>query len=247
MDVFGPPLATHGPNKILVAVFALIALAAFWGAWSSVSSNSPDKSAETFAAVFYLVVAAVLAASAFWMSRRRVVLYPEGLSYSSFFGEKNIRWDDLLHFYYRATKRSINFIPIGTYYWFRLVDTHGQSIRFGSGLAETSALANRLLELTQGPLLRRIASQFDSGTDVDFGRIRVNRQSGVVVKKSWGRLKRIPWNEVHSFAIKRGHFYIWRVGEKRATGPAISDVPNAFALLGLLNIVFTPSEPSVQS
>jgi hypothetical protein len=86
--------------------------------------------------------------------------------------------------------------------------------------------------------VKRIASQFDSGADVDFGPMSVNRQSGVALRKLWGRVERIPWNEVHSYDIRRGHFYIWRVGKKRANGPAVAKVPNVFALLGLLNIIF---------
>lgn len=76
--------------------------------------------------------------------------------------------------------------------------------------------------------------------DVDFGPIRVNRQGGIA-KKSWGRLIRIPWNEVRSYAIQSGHFYIWRVGKKFPIRLAIAKVPNAFALLGLLNIIFKSS------
>jgi hypothetical protein len=238
MNAFGPPLATHGPNKIVVSIFALLAAGAFWLVWADLHRDGPDKADGPVDAAVHLAFAFPLVAAALWTSRRRVVLYPEGLSYSNLVGEKQVRWDDIERFHYRATKRSVNLIPVGTYYWFRLVDTQGQKISFGSGLTRAASLGNKLLELTQIPLLRRVASQFDSGVDVDFGPIRLNRQSGVVVKKSWGRHKQIPWTEVHSYAIKNGHFYIWRVGEKRATGPAIANVPNAFALLGLLNIIF---------
>jgi hypothetical protein len=247
MNVFGTPVATHGPRRIDVVVFALLAVGAFWLAWLALRQEGPDKAAGPYEAAICVAVGVSLAALALWNSRRSVVLYPEGLSYSNLFGEKQIRWDDLTRFYYQATRQSINFIPVGTYHWFRLIDSQGQTIRFGSGLAKTAALASELMELTQGPLLRRIATQFDSGVDVDFGPIRVNRQSGIVVKKSWGRLDRIPWNEVHSYAIQRGHFYIWRVGKKRTTGPAIAKVANAFALLGLLNIILKPSDPAALS
>ena len=241
MNVFGPPLATHGPKKIVVAIFALLAVGAFWLAWSALRQEGPDKSSGPFEAAICLAVALPLAAFALGMSRRRLTLFSEGLTYSSIFGEKQVRWDNIVRFHYQATKQSVNFIPVGTYYWFRFVDSEGQKLRFGSGLARTESLANELLQLTQAPLLRRIASEFDSGADVDFGPIRINRQSGIVIKKSFGRLKRIPWSEVKSYAIQSGHFYIWRVGENRTSGPAISRVPNAFALHGLLDIVFKPS------
>ena len=240
MDVFGPPLAIHGPRKTVVAVFALLATGALWLAWSALRQDGPVEAA------IYVAVATPFAALALWMSRRRVALYREGLSYSSLFGERQVRWDNILRFYYQATKQSVNFIPVGTYYWFRLVDSQGQKVRFGSGLIKTASRGAKLLEFPQGPLLKRIASEFDSGSDVDFGPIRVNRQGGIMVKKSWGRTKHIPWSEVHSYAIEGGHFYIWRIGEKRTSGPALAKVPNAFALLGLLNIIFKSPGPSVQ-
>jgi hypothetical protein len=232
VNIFGPPVATHDSNKIVVVILGLLAAGAVYFAWLAGQSSG-----DAAGVVFCLVIALLFGFWAVWAWKRRVVLHPEGLSYSSLFGEKQMRWDNLTQFYYQATKRSVNFIPIGTYYNFRLVDADGQKIRMGTGLSNGADLAQKLLELTQVPLLRRLATQFDSGADVDCGPIRINRQNGIVVKKLFGK-RQLAWSEVQSYAIQRGHFYIWRTGEKRTTGPAISSVPNAFALLGLLNIIF---------
>ena len=45
-----------------------------------------------------------------------------------------------------------------------------------------------------------------------------------------------------SFAIQKGRFYIWKVGEKRTTGRDLHHVFNAFALLALLKSIFRPEE-----
>lgn len=247
MNVFGTPVAVHGPRKIDIIVFALLAVGAFWLAWLALQQEGSDKVAGQYEAGICVAVGLPLLAIALWNSRLRVALYPEGISYSNFFGEKQIRWDDLASFYYQAAKNSINFIPIGTSYWFRLIDSQGQKIRFGSGLNKSAALSSELLELTQGPLLRRIATQFDSGVDVHFGPMRLSRQGGIVIRNSWGRLIRIPWDKVHSYAIQSGHFYIWQVGKRFPIGHAIAKVPNAFALLGLLNIIFKSSDSAAVS
>jgi hypothetical protein len=231
MSFFGPPLAIHGPKKAIVALFLLLAVGALWLGWAV---------RDTTGRTACVVVGMVLSVLGLWMSRRRVVLYPEGLSYSGLFGQKQLRWDDIVRFYYQGTKQSVNLIPVGTYYWLRLIDSQGQRVRFGSGLARTASLAQKVVELTQAPLLKRIASAFDSGVDVDFGPIRINRQTGIT-KKGWlGRTKLIPWSEVRSYAIQEGHLYIWRIGEKRTAGYPISNVPNAFALLALLDVIFKP-------
>jgi hypothetical protein len=242
MNAFGLPLAIHGPKKPLVSALLVVAAGMFWLGWLALHQDGSTQFEDRVETGWCVAIGLGFAIWALWLSRRRVILYPEGISYSSIFGEKQIRWTDLTRFYYQATKQSINFVPVGTYYWFRLIDSQGQKMRFGSGLSNTAILANKLLELTQVPLLNKIASEFDTGIDVDFGPIRIQRQNGISVKKSFGRMKQIPWNELHSYAIQSGHFYIWRVGEKRTTGPAIANVPNAFALLGLLNIILKPSE-----
>ena len=239
MNIFGQPVSSHGPNKIAVWIFAALTAGSLWLIWLDLHKTGPDKANGPADAAIHLTFAVLLAIAALWVSRQLLILYPEGLSYANLLGEKQFRWDDVHHFYYQATKRSINFIPIGTYYyWFRLIDSQGQKIRFGSSLSQASVLADKLVELTQGPLLKRIAAQFDSGVDVGFGPIVVGKQSGIAIRKSFGGVKHIAWDEVHSFAIKSGRFYIWRAGENRTIGTAIAKVPNAFALLSLLNIIF---------
>lgn len=244
MNVFGPPLAEYGPRKSDIIVFALLAVGAFWLAWLALQQTGDDKAAGRYEAAICLAVGIPLAILALWNSRRRVVLYKEGLSYSSLFGEKQVHWDNVNRLYYKATKMSVNFIPIGTAYWIRITDNHGQRVRFGSGLVKMASLTAKVLELAQGPLLEKIATEFDAGADIEFGPIRVNRQSGVAIKKLWGRTKQIPWCEVHSYRIEEGRIYIWRKGEKRAAGIPISEVPNVFALLARLDIIFKPTEAS---
>lgn len=244
MIVFGAPLAEHTSNKVVTTILAGLGVGALWLAVLDTNKRSQDWQVD-FA--IHIAFAVLFAALAVWIFRLGVVLHAEGVSYSNLLGEKQMRWDDVAQFYYRATKRRVNFIPIGTYYSFKLIDTGGQKISFGSGLARPAALGTKLIEMTRGPLLKRAADSFDAGADVDFGPVRINRQSGMTVKKSWGRSKHIPWNEVHSYAIQQGHFYIWRVGEKRATGLAIATIPNAFVLLGILNAIFKPSEQKTGS
>jgi len=242
MNVFGPPLAIHGSRKSDIIVFAFLACGAFWLAWLAFQQTGDDKTAGRYEAAICVAIGIPLATLASWNSQRRVVLYAEGLSYSNLLGERQVRWDSVRRLYYQATKMSVNFIPVGTVYWIRIIDDRGQKIRFGSGLVKAALLATKVLELAQGPLLNRIATEFGAGADIEFGPVRVNRESGIVIKKLWGRTKHIPWNEVHSYRIERGSIYIWRTGEKRVAGIPISKVPNAFALLALLNIIFAPAE-----
>jgi hypothetical protein len=154
MNVFGPPLATHGPRKSDIVVFALLAVGALWLALQQTGDN---KTTGQYEAAICVAIGIVLAILALWNSRRRVVLYDEGLSCSSLFGERQVRWDGISRLYYQGTKMGVNFIPIGTARSIRIIDDQGQKVRFGSELAKTAALVTKVLELAQGPLLNLVA------------------------------------------------------------------------------------------
>ena len=192
---------------------------------------------------FRICALALLAVTVFWFFWLRSVqlsLHPDGVSYRSLFGEKEMRWETLERFYYEATKRSVNFIPIGTYYLFRLVDADGKKLRFGNRLERPGQLGQKLIEQTYPELFKKIADRFSGGQELDFGAIRVSRSGGIKIKKLF-RFQEIPWDQVSSCAIQKGTFYVWRVGEKRTHGPSLRHVPNAFVLLGLLNTLRKPS------
>lgn len=225
--MLGPPLETYKPNKgVLIAlaiglILALLIQKDIKGGW-----------------LLALCGPFVLALG--WVLSVRVSLHQEGISYQSFLGSKEMRWDEVERFYYSATKQSINFIPIGTYYTFKLVDSRGQKISFGNRVERRAELGTKLLQCTFDPLLRKLASLFNAGSELDFGPIRVIRDKGVKIKRLFG-YKEIPWDQVADYRIDQGQFYVWRVGQKRTTGTPISSIPNAFVLLALLDNIFRPS------
>jgi hypothetical protein len=244
MNVFGPAITTHRGNKVVIGIAASLAVISAYLGWMSLHVPESDSPGDY---QFYVAAAVILALYAFWTSRKMVSLHAEGISYSNLLGEKQMRWDDVQKFYYSATKRSVNFIPIGTYYSFKLVDGSGNKISFGNGIAQPKALGQKLVELTQEPLVKKIAHQFDNGAEVDLGAIKLNREKGLIVKKFFGGWKQVPLNTVHSYSVQSGQFYIWSNDQKLVCSPAIADVANAFALLGFLNILFQPKAHSAHA
>ncbi len=240
-ELWGPPLAVHKASKLALAVQSLLAVGALYLSWAAFEARAADW--NLYLGV-YLSLAAVFLALAWWTFSRQVRLYEQGLVYKSVFGEKEIEWPEVQKFYYSATKQSVNFIPVGTYYNFRLQGRGGEKIRMGSGLARMEQLGHRLIELTSPPLMRKMIEYYNSGEELDFGPIKVRRLEGIRVGKFIGS-KTIPWAEVLEYRIEGGEFYVWRVGEKRTTGTSIAEIPNVFVLLGLLDSVFQrPAEPA---
>lgn len=244
MNTFGPPIATHRASKLVVGLALLLALGAGFLIWVSLHTSGKDSPGDYR---IYVGVCLFFVAVAFTLSKNLVLLHPEGVTYRNLFGEQQMRWDEVEKFYYSATKRSVNLIPIGTYYTFKLFDAQGKKISFGTGIEKPQVLGVKLIELTQSHLLKKACHQFDSGADVDFGPIKLNRMNGISAKKLFGGWKQLPLNDVYSYSMDKGMFFIWDSRKKLFTGEAISSVPNAFVLQGLLDVIFKPKAQSTHA
>ena len=237
--MLGPEIETFRGNKIIMGVVVILALGAAWLVYVAFTANPRDSGFKTLSLVLLALPVLVF----LWLRSIQVTLHSDGISYRSLFGEKEMRWDAVERFHYAATTRSVNFIPIGTYYEFKFVDSEGKKLRWGNRVERPGKLGPQLVEYSYPALFKKVADRYNCGMEVDFGAIRVKRDTGIRVKKFFGN-KEIPWDQVSSFAIQSGHFYIWRKGEKRTTGPLLRHVPNAFVLQGLLNSIFKPGTAS---
>ena len=237
--MLGPELETFRGNKIVMGLVVILGLSAAWFVYIAFTTSSSDNGFK----IFTLVILAFPVLLFLWLNSVQVTLHSDGISYRSLLGEKEMRWDAVERFYYGATKQSVNFIPVGTYYHFKFVDAEGNKLRLGNRVEHLGKLGPKLVELSYSALYKKVVDQYNSGQEVDFGAIRVNRDTGIKIKRLFGT-KEIPWDQVSSFAIQKGHFYIWRKGEKRTHGPILRYVPNAFVLQGLLKSVFKPSTAS---
>ena len=233
--MLGPELETFKGNKMVIALAALLAMFAAWVVYLAFINSPPDNASKILSLLFLAAPVFYV----FWLQSIRISFHKDSLSYHTLLGEKEFRWDSLERFYYAATRRSIHFIPVGTYYHFKLVDSEGKKLTFGNQVENPAQVGQRLIEKTYPALFRKASDQFKNGQDLDFGAIKVSRLTGIKVKKLFG-YKTITWDEVSSHAIQKGRFYIWRKGEKRTRGPGIRQVPNTFALDGLLTSLSKP-------
>ena len=141
-SILGAETSRFGPNKATLIVVGVIGLSLFF-LFEKSEMNAP---AYTMLSIFGLLFA--------WVSSVRVSLHEDGIFYRSFLGLKEMRWDEVERFYYSATKRSINFIPVGTYYWFKLIDAKGQKLTFDY-VERLKDMGAQLVEYTYEPLLQK--------------------------------------------------------------------------------------------
>ncbi len=246
--MLAPPLEEFKGNKVtLLAV--VIVVGGFAGLIGKGLASPPDPVTDRSLIIYGVVVLALLALFAGWILSVRVSLHPDGISYQSWFGSKELRLDELQRVYYSSVKRSVNFIPIGTYYKFKLIDSSGKKLSFGNRVERPGVLGPKLVQHTHPALLNNAVRLLQSGQEVDFGKIRVTRDRGVkVTRPAWlglrVRTEEIPWDQVSGYRIDQGHFYIFRQGQKTTTGPLVSQVPNAFVLLALLDGIYRQAAPA---
>lgn len=93
-------------------------------------------------------------------------------------------------------------------------------------------MARELIEFSQPHLLQSAIALFNSGADVHFGPVTVNRKRGVRITQHF-REKQFHLSELYSHGFEEGQFYVWSVGEDK-TGILINKMPNVFALNELL-------------
>jgi len=124
-------------------------------------------------------------------------------------------------------------------YTFTLIDDRGKSISIRRPLVNAKEAGLYLVQLTSPPLTQKCMMNLDLGRELDLGPVRLSRAEGIrVTKPRAGRLGQrtewIPLDQVSEFALRDGHFYVWRKGEKRTRGPLASKIPNLFVLPGLM-------------
>jgi len=230
-----PPIETYRRNKLtlgLVVALALFEISILYRAFS-------DPGVGRVVVLLHFGIVGLFGLWIAWLLSARVSLHENGIAYQSLFGPKQMLWDEVDRFYYSSLKRSINFIPVGTYYSFKLQDSRGQRLSFGNRLERPKELGSKLIQLTYPKLLQKSAGNFDSGMELEFGPIRVSRSGGIQIKKLF-RVVKIPLDAVAEYRIEAGSVYIFAAGQKRTTGIPLRQIPNAFVLIGLFDAIYKP-------
>jgi len=229
--MFGTTIETFNGNRIVILILVLITLSLISVFFLADQTSGTEK--LVISSIIILLVSLIS-----WFLSIDIKIYSDGISSKTFFGKKEMRWDDVLRFTYSATKQRINFIPVGTYYDMKLESMQGQKIHIGNRATEMNNLSTHIINYTLMPLYNKIVDKFNNGADLDFGAIKLNRTSGFKARGLFRTIE-VPLNQLIDYRIEKGQFYIFKQGKKYAAISApIGKVPNAFALLELLNSIY---------
>ena len=253
--MLGPPLETFKTNWSTLTIVVILGFLV----------ELPFYLAESESPTVQSINAILLGLFAIWIGwlwSVSISLHEDGVSYRSLFGSKELRREELERFYYIVSEPtytlgpffiSLFAIPLGMYHSYRLVDSDGRKIYFGIRFRQLQKIGDSLVQHTSEPLFRKLSSRLNAGTELDFGVVPLNRDEGLKVKSarwsrfippSWARFRRIPWEELGSYAIDKGQFYFWRVGDDNTWGLPIGEIPNAFVLLDAVGAGPDSSSPA---
>jgi hypothetical protein len=196
----------------------------------AVAAEVKDLTAWT---IFYLA-AALFGGAVLRQLSSRVWLYETGISWRGVRGLAEMRWGDLERMYFGSYEIHAHYIPLGTFHRLKLVSTQGQKVSLGERIGGADDLAKEIAKFTLKPLLQKAMQNFENGQGVDFGKIIVSRQEGLVVR-TWYDDKKIPWQEIEGYEQNDAYIKIRRFKKHFAVSVSSEKIANAHVLHALLD------------
>jgi hypothetical protein len=233
--MFGAPVKTFSGNKLgllLLVLLSLIALAVTVSVYTEA-----DPSSKIWVVGSGIAVLAPLALIMAWIRSIRLTLFQEGFTYQSLFGTCEMRWSDVDRIYYQAVRQSVNFIPVGTSRTIKVIDRSGKKFKIGNRVANSEQLASDLVSITHDSIFDRAAATYNSGSEVDFGAVRLSRTAGLRVKGLFGYTT-VPLSDVHSYKLHQGSFHLWRKQKRFSKSVSIAAIANVFVLTSILDALY---------
>jgi hypothetical protein len=194
-STLGPATKTFGPSLRISAILTLLALL-FCGLAYAVAHEVQNFTA-------WIVFDALTLGFCAYIVRHlasRAWLHESGISHRSIFGYGEVRWDEIEWIYYGAVELHAHWIPLGTYEKLKLITREQQEISFAGNIRDTGILYQAASQKTFERLYRRAVEEFNSGSELRFGSIRVAPSSGITIQKSLFSRK-IPWQEIAGFQV----------------------------------------------
>jgi hypothetical protein len=167
-----------------------------------------------------IVIGAGLVFSWWRKKDNSVRVHQHGILYSRYGSMYALRWQDISHIWQRSVRRSVNFIPVGTFHEYKIRTSDGTFVLKGD-LSSIKDLGDELLRRTFEVQLGPGIEAFDRGEMLSFGPLGLSR-SGIAFGS-----KQLSWSEVRDIRFRDGDVLIVGQGKYMSWATvAIAEVPN---------------------
>jgi len=228
-NTLGPAIESFGPHfRISLALIGIGGLFS-WLAFDA-AKEEPTRVAWTvfygLAIGFGLLVVRHLAF--------RLWLHERGISYRGILGKGEILWRDIDRIYVGAYSIQVHHFALGTFYRLRLITKQGAKLSIGERVHRAETLADSIHSYTLQEMVRKAVSEFEGGVELDFGRIRINRKTGVIYRK-WFAWREIRWPDLATYGFSDTHVNLKGAQQMLPANIAAEKVSNVHVLEALLD------------
>lgn len=168
-----------------------------------------------------------------WLFSIRVKISSDSISYLSIFSSRKIKFEEIEEFYYQCIKRSLNYVPLGTYYKIKLIDENRNKICFGNRINNVRQIGDKLINITFPVVYKKAVNILNNDDALQFGPIYLDNEK-IIIDKLFGT-KEIPLKYISNFTLKEGELYIIGNQFKFYHPIPIKKIPNVFVLVELFN------------
>lgn len=235
----GVPIAEHQRMKKSSFVFTVVPYVCFaLGIFFLIAGFLTTGSIKESAASLILTLIFFAGGLPLWITARRerdlsLRTYADGFVYRRNNQETVALWNDVATVCEAAESRSVNGIPVGTFYKYTIELKDGKRI----GTSERLAAMETFGRTIRGQLFPRLfvetVEHYNAGADVNFGEISVNK-AGIAYRRKF-----LPWADLRETQLINGHLKIIGTDGKKAWATmALAKIPNNFVLTALLDDIF---------
>lgn len=173
-----------------------------------------------------------------WIINRRerdlnLRTFADGLIYRRNNRKSAARWEDVAEIFETVEYRSVNGIPVGSFYTYIIKLKNGREITTSQSLAGMEIFSRTMRGQLFPRLFVEAVQRYNSGAEVNFGEIAVN-QSGITYQQKF-----LPQNALQAVQIADGYLKIVGADGKKAWATvSLAKIPNNFVLMALLEDIF---------
>ncbi len=133
-----------------------------------------------------------------------VTIQENGIRYNDKKGIKAWRWEQVTQVFIILRRYQNTNILRRAY---RLHNAAGDSFYFTDEVRDAEGAFNAIRQRAYPPMFSRALAQYEAGAAVSFGKVTVNRDSGLAIGK-----KTFRWDEITGAKVSGGHLFISKAG-----------------------------------
>lgn len=156
----------------------------------------------------------------------RVLVFPEGLSYTKRGKTDIIRWDDVATVKQNITRHQQG----GTTHVYTVQLTDGRKHTFSDGLAGVQNLGNTIQQEVTRRILPRAVEAYGAGETIPFGKVSISKDGITRGKET------LSWDQIKGVKLDRGVISIKKEAKwLRWSSVRVAETPNVFVLLAIVD------------